>query len=779
MYCRASFQASTAASSVLAVALAGHALDVRAQEGAVLEQVIVTAQKREENIQQVPIAITAVTAAQLQSKGISSFSEVLKSTPNIAFGTFPSSSNSLVYAMRGMSGGGAPISAEGAIGVYEDGFVMARSNVMTFDLSDIERVEILRGPQGTLYGRNTTGGAINMVSRKPTGEFGLRQTLELGSRNLVRSLTTVDLPKWGGLSAKATLLKSEIDGWVKNAGDSHDYGEQGQTGGRVQLRWDNDGPFTADLFSEYGEVTSTPPYFQNPTASTLNGGLVLDGIAYTDAGPRKRTWRALELPLSKSEFWGHGLTLSYEVNDSLTVKSLTGYRDMSVEDHQNYADSFIANLQSPEEEPFLASGGYISHDEYRQHQFSEELQLIGDLFDGRISYVAGLYYFSEAGAESRPTGSSVFAVYVPSGTTPPFDIYNTPVPTAITAEGTSKAAFGQVTWRPALLEQRLEFTLGARYTKDERTSRDLIGLEGGSKSFSRFNPMFTANYRLTDDINVYGKVTTGYRAGGFYFYGGSKPDRSFDPELLTTYETGLKSTWFEQRARLNAAVFTSKFRDMQLIVSDDPQDITRSSTYNLGRSTISGLELELLVSPIDALTLSANYSYLDVAIDHVDVPPGSLFDHASNASSPYNAGDNIAELFSLPYSPRSSYDLAADYRFLNMSNGELSAHVDYRWQATVQQGSAGGAAVPGRQYDQVPDYGLLNARLTYDMQLPGRNRLSVSLWGKNLTDEKYPLYSIPFVGGQVPVGQIPAGYSSAAIAWSQPISYGVSLNYQY
>src|SRR5580658_2640985 len=172
-----------------------------------IQEVVVTAQRREENLQTTPIAITALSADALNKAGVTDFAGVAEQSTSINFTPYPSSSNLLILYMRGQGVADAnQITQDGAVGLYEDGFYIARPQANTFDLADIERVEVLRGPQGTLYGRNTTGGAVNLISKQPTGQFDVRESLDFGNRNMFRSLTAINLPEWHDVSAKVTLL---------------------------------------------------------------------------------------------------------------------------------------------------------------------------------------------------------------------------------------------------------------------------------------------------------------------------------------------------------------------------------------------------------------------------------------------------------------------------------------------------------------------------------------------------------------------------------------------
>jgi iron complex outermembrane receptor protein len=348
-----------------------------------IQEVVHRAAARE-NLQTTPIAITALSADVL-NKRVSPTRRRGQRLQQPQLTPYPSSSNTLILYMRGQGVADAnQITQDGSVGLYEDGFYISRPQAETFDLADVERVEILRGPQGTLYGRNTTGGAVNIISKKPTGELDFKVSLDGGSRNYVRALATVNLPKVaGGLSSKVTLLYSNIDGNVHNAG-GEDYNKEEQKGGRLSLRWDTGGIFTADYFFEMGEIDSTPIYYVN---NSLVG--LIPGYPQANSIP-SQTWEPIALPLSIAKFNADGLTLSFRLNDSTTLRSLTGYRGLDSRFTQDYAGAF----SNPASAGFIGITNFAAADIVQSNAFQQELQLVGAM-EKSFDYVAGLYYFDE------------------------------------------------------------------------------------------------------------------------------------------------------------------------------------------------------------------------------------------------------------------------------------------------------------------------------------------------------------------------------------------------
>jgi iron complex outermembrane receptor protein len=777
---------------------------------AAIEEVTVTAQKREENLQTTPIAISALSADQLQTMGITGFDGLARSSPSISFTPYPSSTNLLILYMRGQGVSDAmQITSDSSVGLYNDGFYMSRPQAATADISDIERIEVLRGPQGTLYGRNTTGGAVNFISKKPTGEFGFKQDLTMGTENEFRSLTTVNLPKWNDISTKLTFLKSSKDGWVKNLGDSHDFGEEEQKAGRFSLRWEAADNFTVDYFMDMGSFDSTPSYYKN---NALNGGAICTPVnspnCYPDAtfqtpvtgtfnqygnheGSVSRTYRPIDLPMSTSDFQSHGLTLAWDVNEDLTIKSLTGYRDLDWHAYQDYAEAFSGSAFFPVH--------FDADDQVNSHQFSQEFQFIGNALDNRVKYVGGLYYFKES-ANHLETLNIDLPLYAEAAYGSPSHTFKDRF---ATQEAKSQAVYAQATWTPPILDDKFDVTLGWRYTWDDRdATRDfMINTTLGnvppenakaSQSFKRGNPALTANYNWTDDLSTYAKVVTGYKAGGFSESGPiGNFDQGFSPEKVINYEAGMKSYWWDRRIRANVAGFVSKFDDLQLGFTVDPRDSSVVQAYNAGKATIEGVEVELLVQPIDDLSFNFDYTYLHTQLDSVDAIAGTTFDRSVNPGfgcdpaglncaqpNPYDVGDSIKDVLVMPYAPRHKMNIGTDYTFYHFDKGNLTAHVDYTFQSAIYDTAPAGPAVPGRDNYQVPSYGVFNGRLILALDLPRGDKAKIALWGRNLANKDYKTQVIGN-GNSIPTVAGDAGYDTQAAIWAPPPAYGIDLTYEY
>jgi|TARA_R100000501_G_scaffold17919_1_gene34973 iron complex outermembrane receptor protein len=757
---------------VQAPADAGQVAPSAVQSGGI-EEIVVTAQRREENLQQTPIAITAITADSLQAQGITDLRGVVQASPSLYFAPYPSSTTTLVLFMRGQ-GIGDPniITKDGGVGLYVDGIYQSRPQASTFDLADVERVEVLRGPQGTLYGRNTTGGAVNIISKKPTGEFGVDGLLSLGNLDYRRALVNVNLEEFANLKVKLTGLYSQRDGWAENAPDTsgvpdaNDFQADRKHAIRGAVRWEPDPDVTVDFSADYSNQRTTPVRYvtENEFAPLLFPGY--------DSDPEE-SYRPVYLPYSYVKSDGMTLVGEWRPSSNLTLRSLSSYRKVDVNTRQDYVEAFLS--------PFWA------FDDVQSTTYTQEFQAVGGF--SSFEYVVGLYYFNE-------DASHVLQADIGTGTPDQLLL----VDRTTNADSISKAVYGQLTWTPEFAEDKLDITVGGRYTKDERSadrvriSRLFLGetsplvarrFNGAGTIIpladipgetdvdnTKFNPSAVVNFRPSRDLTIYGKVVTGYKAGGS---NEASPTftRTFGPESVTSYELGVKSDLLDRRLRVNLAGFIAKYKDLQLDISADAQDASLSDTFNVGRATVKGLEADVTALPIDGLTLQASYSYVDSTIKGVNAPAGSIFDPAVNPATPVNVGDDISGYFVLPFTPKHSVRLSGDWTILENTSGTLAAHADYTWKDEVFTTAGDGPSVPfGRDAPVNESYALLDARLTYTFELSGGRAISVAAWGKNILDKRYP----GFVIGS---GSIIEGYQNQAISFGDPATYGIDLGFSF
>jgi len=726
----ASFEAPPRTLKILCAAISLAAGSAVLADNLALEEVVVTAQKREESIQKTPISLAAFSSADLENKGINSLVDLRSEVPNLQLTPHPNSTVTTRVFMRGVGNNDDQITQDPSVAVYLDGVYVARSQGLAADVADIERVEVLRGPQGSLYGRNATGGAINFITKAPElGRFGFQQALTVGNRDLFRSRTQADLPLGDTAALELSYLKVSKDGWVKNPGtEVSRWGDEDRKAYRAALHWQPLDNLDVRYSYDHSQIDDTPgfivyaPNFPELAKRPSSGSPFVQGLVPNDVTAQ-----------------GHNLLISYDVNDALTLKSITGYRKLDNFTNQNYLTDALTGTGNPLAGLFAGIPTFVTVFDSSQHQFSEELQASGDAFNSQVEYVGGLYYFSEK-ADSYDTTTSIQGLDQ----------------RWVTIDNSAYAAFGQATYTPPILDDQLHVTVGLRYSHDHREAtmdtlhNGAAPFNGdGKKSFHDVSPSLIVAYDIDTDVNVYGKIAKGYKTGGYNVRAPAATfDNGFDPEHLISYELGMKSQWWENRVRFNSALFLAKYTDIQVNVQSDPNNPSITDVLNAGKATISGAEMELSGRLTEGLTASLNYAYLDAS-----------FDEVRDAT-----GKNVASQFQFPEAPHNSYAANLQYEFPATPIGVVTALVDYSWQS--EKFSASNSKPANGTRFIIDDYALLNARLSLSEIPVGKGELRTSLWGRNLEDKHYytSLFDLRVASGAF---------------YGEPRTYGLDVVYQY
>ena len=732
---------------------------------AVISLIAVAAHAEEPSAQ----SVTVLDSTDLDERGLTGLDGIAAAVPELSFTRALNSIDTLSLYMRG-EGPVAPgqITLDGAVGIYRDGFLISRLQANTFDLLDIERAEILPGPQGAAYGRDTTGGVINLISETPSGKLRFNQDVDFGNRNSYRILSSLDTPGWHGLSAKVTLLASGIDGYVKTLiANSQDYGSEKQRAARLQLSWDASSSLRAEYFLERGALDSTAQYPSNPFQNGQN--LYADYTYYADpGGPMRTAYRPVDLPLSTANHTDQGLTLTWHASSAFIVESRTAFRTMNADEQQDYAEFFGFPL------------GTI--DLYDQHQLSQDLRLSGELFDRQLCYVVGGSYFREKGSHEND--------YIFFGFYPGFPDSGSQV-TRVSAETRSQGEYARLIWRPAFLGRHLEVIAAGRYTRESKDAlrwiqQDGDDVEDGASnhlSYNRVSPEGDLVWHWSEDISTYAKVSTSYEAGGALENAvvGSFSSSAFRPESSTTYEVGLKSAFLSDRLDVDLALFDSRRKDVQYAL---PVDLLRDQVFDLQRVTVRGASFDLRARPLHDLTLRASGTWLHWSIDRVDAPADTIFDPATGNGAPYVPGQNISRVFALPYTPKYAGSVAADYAVAHLDRKDVLVHLDYVYRSRMFADAGAGSAVPGSEFDTQPGYGLLNGRITLTQETDWAHQVKFSVWGRNILNRKYyqPAVGVGlgltgFDTSSTPA--VPAGYIGRAGAWAEPATYGLAIRYEY
>ncbi|RZJ03479.1 MAG: TonB-dependent receptor [Brevundimonas sp.] len=711
-------------------------LAAAAQDPVALDDVVVTATKRETNLQDTPISISVVNAEALADRHIQSLMDLADgAVPSLRVATFEARQSALTIGIRGIVPNDANQPArEQGVGVYVDGVYLARQHGLGAALLDLERVEVLKGPQGTLFGRNTEGGALSMVTRKPTGDFDMRAVIGVGNLESYNSELHINFPALGDFAFKLDGVISVQGPVTENIlpGETG-FGQYDRRGLRFQTRWTPSSTVTVDLAADISKDKNTPFYSQllnfNPngltvvpfTAASVPAGSIrgLSPLVRVE-GEERMTQADIGVPQqwSVDDTRGMDLHVAWNPTDSVEIRSITAYRDLDVEQYDNIAGAHRPPVVGPN-----ANFSRYSLAGFWQHQFSQELQAVGSFGDS-IDYVGGLFYFKETVSDDAATPSTnrwnadgtAYTILDPTPTIRGFRS----IDRASTAHSESKAIYGQATWTPTTMDT-LHLTVGGRYTWDDKDGvlskvNNVATNFTFDSSVNRFDPLVTLAYDATDHINVYAKYSTGYRAGGASSR--SLTYRSFAPEEVTAYEIGMKSDLFDNRVRLNAAVYAMDRTDSQIDFS--LVTVVGASTRNTletinapGTTKIRGIELEGQFQATENLRLSAAYAYTDAKI------PDTV--------NPFN---NVLQKVFIAYTPPNAASVAADWNSPFMG-ATLKAHIDANYADATQSFD---------QFEIKNDKSfVVNGRISVaDIATSdGGPMLEVALWARNLLDETY------------------------------------------
>jgi len=670
----------------LVVALATFSSLLPLTVSAAVEEMLITAEHREANLQEVPIAVTGLSETTLENRNILEVANIGPNVPNLLTTKSSSSPANVRVFMRGLGQSESMMpTAEGTVGMYIDDAYVARTNGSNQKLLDIERVEVLRGPQGTLYGRNTISGAMKFITRKPTDEARLDVSLSGGaysqnSAGTVEGKISGAMPVGNGWGIGGAMIYSDQDGYMErySAPDTptgEEVGDREFYGGRLQLSY-----FGSDFFDMDMSIAAT----QDESDALYITPLDADGTPLT-GGDLYTTMTSQDQFADADQVNGNA-TLTWHFS-GFDLKSITSVRDIENNSHIDisgqdswYITTFIDTTQ-----------------------FSQEIQALGTTFGDRLDWIVGGFYINE---DSDVDSNNVIA-----GIFTNQQIYNTTLD--------SYAVFGQVTWRFA---EQLGLTLGGRYTRDDKSFDGEVIAAGppswvsGSSSqdedWDEFTPKLGLDYQVNDNTLLYAYAANGFQAGGFQARAFSVVDldNTFDPTTVWTYEMGAKLDMLDNRVRLNAAFFHNDYEDLQ-INSLNAEAGGGTIVQNAAEATVHGFEFELSTNPIDGLNLFAtlatawsDYQKLDASLD------GRVA-----------FGDDV------PGTPELTASLGGDYSFA-VGQGEMAIGGDYYHQKKHQPGTSTSVAT------MVPNIDLINAYVRYTT--PGES-WDFTLYGKNLTDEEY------------------------------------------
>ncbi|WP_372749057.1 TonB-dependent receptor [Litorivivens sp.] len=791
--------------SVLAAVLSSTSLTVVAQpsdnRSKVIEEVIVTAQKVEESLQDTPVSVSAFGADDLAQIGVSEAKDVANFTPGLTMRKQSASQDNYAIGIRSVASGETALAIDPTVGIYQDGVYIARSTGAAFDIVDLKRIEVLRGPQGTLFGRNTIGGAINVITEKPKGEFAFRQAVSYGARDTRSYHTTVDTPAWGNVAAKMSVRTSKHDGQFESIYNGEQLGNGEAQAFRLAVNWVPSEAISVDYVYDKSDresntattqISHVRSTYANPASPTYGGQYYVAAAAAASPDRQGKLYMtSSDSDETASDIDGHAVTVTWDWMENSTVKSISSYRDWTSLSRATQFGSFpvtfgtmydLSGQFGPAFTP-IPGGTLIPIFSAQRHSFqkqiSQEFQVVGTLFDDYLKYNVGVYYFEEQADETNPQSFVLPTCVAASAVCTPGNAAFTPAligssvlisrpAFAYATDNKSTAIYGQFTISPVA---DLDLTLGYRYTTDDKetTLTNGFGNPPATQTFvddndwSKFNPSFIADYRFSDEVSSYLRIATGYRSGGYNVRASTESDfrTPFDEENIVSYEIGVKSDLFDRKLRLNAAVYHTEYEDRQVAQFTAGSGGASTNIVNAGENVVDGFELEAVYLPFIGARVIATYGYIDV--DHKEfittkVNPVTGFPvGSSNVDIAGNGAlDNT-------YAPQHQGSLALEYTFAPKEWGQLTLRVDATYTDEIS------FHPQFNLYDESDDHHLVNARATIT-EIPAfmDGKLTVAAWGKNLENNEYRDFGIDF-------GQL--GF--AVVNWGELRSWGLDFIYEF
>jgi iron complex outermembrane receptor protein len=719
-----------------------------------LEEIVVTARRREENLQTTPVAITAVSSEMLEARNVVSLEKIAQIAPSFTLFNTTGSMGAAGTYMRGIGYSDNVIGQDSPIGFYIDGVAAGRVGTATLDLVEPDRVEVLRGPQGTLFGRNTTGGAILITTHTPSDEFSGAVKASYGTYRAESFQGRIDTGLIGDTGTKFTFgyQHRQQDGSHDALQRPRDLDPGAEKSDSFFAKgvgeWGN---LKATLSADYSEISGVPISSQIVDASANERSLMALSPTYGGGSYLITTKPQYKIGYDAynglQHVWNEGvaLTLEYKLNDHLTLKSISGLRAFKRHDPSGYGlADFRVNVGTVAA-PVIRSfnGNYGLDDRYQsQRQRSEELQLLGNI--GDFDFVAGGYYFKEDAWDYGKTRLPFATSATTAIDSISYRLY--------TVDSKSIAGFAQVNYRPEALDKKLEVSGGIRWTKDTRDfaqTQPLIrtaDLESKNTSF-----LASVNYQWTSDIMTYGRFATGYRAGGFNARSTPPTNPVYQPEKIKGWEGGFKAEGWGHRLRLNGAAFYNKYRNLQVAQFQPPGATSGGgSTAVNANATYKGFELEAEAVPVDGLTLNASLGYVDPkytsfprALESGAVVTGCT---PINNASGVPVGQDCGSIAQFNYFPKTTIGAGASYVLPKTSYGEWSFRTDYAYKSHIYGGTFNLPSTPFRNSIDQKGYGLLSARIALsEIPLAGGNTTAtLAIYGENLTDKKYIVQGIDY-----------------------------------
>jgi len=775
--------------------LMGHAA-VEEGDNLEIETIMVTAQKRQENQQEVPLAITSINGDTLREDGVGNIGDLGDKTPGLVFSAYSNAQPEIAIRGIGTKEDGAAANDSTVISI-DDVYIAARS-AQVFDLFDLERVEVLRGPQGTLYGKNSIGGSINFVTSRPTDYLSGRVSATVGNYGKRDIGGLISGPLTDNLISKLSFSKRDSDGYFKNVLNNTDEGGVDTIALRSQSVWtptDNvEATITADWSNDDNENPSRQPL--GIASDTKNGNAQLVSQAFGDPGDDPHISTADEPGYFKRTI--KGLSAKVDVTlDNVTLTSVSAWRESEF-DWLFDLNGVPGGPSSGSAEPSAGFGSDASNlVAENTRQVTQEFRLSPNEL-GDFDWIIGAFYSLETIERDERVcfnNCGLGVIFTAPQNVQPGNIING---SDQKNDATAWAIYGQSKWN---INDKVSLTTGIRYSFEEKDV-DIAGDNAfgevpfgivvspgfgtpawsisDTSDWSNVSGRIALDYKMTDDAMVYASASTGFKSGG-YTGTASTPERAltpFDEEKAISYEVGLKSQWLDNSLRLNLSSFYTDYEDLQVTrfyipVTVPSNTIGEFVTENAAAASIQGLEAELLWLFTENWELGGNYAYLDAEFDEfspntqnlgVDSNSDGFADSCGTGTtigSVVNGQQGCIPDFSgnkLRQAPRNSSSGYVKY-IVDTDSGTWSAKVTYRYQGKMYFDP------DNNELAVTPSYDVLDARLGWN-SLDGQ--WDVSLWAKNLTDEEYRTQIFSTGGG-----------TRAFYNPGNPSTYGVTVAYRF
>ena len=761
-----------------------------------LEEIVVTARRRSELLEDTPISVTAIGETALRESSVTRLNEITSLVPNLQFDQAAGTSSTARVFIRGVGINDTIMTNQPGVGIYIDGVYMARSQGSVLDVVDVAQLEVLRGPQGTLFGKNTAGGAINITTVKPQPELGGWVQVRPGNYNRVDTRAVLDVPIDIGwfkdkLFTRISFASLYRKGYQYNATRDDYWSDQNSVGVQASVRFLPLDNLTIDVQGNYSRNHAKPRgghcflIRETDTAALVDG--FFDNCRASEAADLQ-TFYSDVAGISDLESYGVWSTIELDLShlgfgDELILKGITAWREQQDRTRRDFDMTASGMIRIN-----IAGGPLVLDGEgFTSSQISHEQQFLGSAFEERLNWVLGVYYLKDKAREVSGTDALYDAPFVLPGAASVADRKVDNYTIAVYGQATFDvtdwlAATGGLRWTLdhqgyAMLNWNLadpEVTKAA-YGERPGPGDEITQDSDDTEDFEAWTPMGSLAATLPDDFKPdyldhlmgYFTYAKGFKGGGFNARAGSgfppdEPLPTFDPEHVNSYEVGFKSVWFDRRLTANVSFFLAQYQDMQVLTlrsfpCEEPEEPTCINILpindNAANATTRGAEFEFMARPLEGLALTWNMGLLDARYD----------DFATTNQIDDSPLDRAGETFNNV--PAFSTFIAAQYSFPispggpAMLNGWVTPRIEWYYRSSIHL--VGPEIESGNQ----PGVGVLNARLSYDFL---DDRAQVALWARNLTDEIYGTDAIPVA---------PLGFNS--VLYSPPRTFGAELSYSF